>query len=85
MKYFMIALTALTLSGCGLLKEQAEDAVPYVAPVAANQYEAYCRAVDLEIRRIFFDEFTLELDKINPDRVAPKFDCNDNGIPDLDE
>lgn len=85
MKYLFVIAVAGLLSGCALFQDVTRDKAEDVAPYWADLYLTYCNIADIETRRAYYDEMQKELDEIAPGAVAPKFDCNNNGIPDLDE
>jgi len=86
MKYFLIAAVALTLSACNSLRDFAISEADRVADTYAAQYAAYCKIDDRAIRQAWYDEFVKELKNNDPNLPPPpSFDCNNNGIPDLEE
>ena len=86
MKYFLIAAVALSLTACDTIRGFAIDRGDQVAGTVAVQYALYCKTDDRAVRQAWYDDFVKELKKIDSKLTPPKsFDCNNNGIPDLEE
>jgi hypothetical protein len=84
-KVFIVTGLLVTLAGCSALTRAINLSSPYVGKAYAEQYAAYCAIADKGTRLKLRDEMQKALDDIGSGLVAPKFDCNNNGIADIDE